>query len=107
MSIAIDEANDEAYKMLAYFYYSDSPLSFPETRDFGEDLYIAGRIAKPTEAEVEASAFAIYRVIANTGLPTPDNGLLQLWHATPENQRDMYRDQARAALMAARKAVTA
>ncbi|MEE8725521.1 MAG: hypothetical protein SOH95_06625 [Bifidobacterium crudilactis] len=61
---------------------------------------------EPTEAEIEAAAFGIYRVIANNGFPTPDNALHQIWDATPDNQRDMYRGYAKAALEAALKAVT-
>lgn len=106
MSIAEQEA-------LKRYPRSDYPMG---TDFFGNDMftqdaaardaYIAGRTAEPTEAEIEAAAFGIYRVIANNGFPTPDNALHQIWDATPDNQRDMYRGYAKAALAAARKAVT-
>jgi hypothetical protein len=107
MSIATDEAaqkypaptdaGDPMYK------YVEAIAGYPSAKRQG---YIAGRTAEPTEAEIEASAFGIYRVIANNGFPTPDNALHQIWDATPDNQRDMYRGYAKAALAAARKAVS-
>lgn len=61
MSIATNEAENVVdEQMISHFYYSDSPLSFPEANDFGKDMYVAGRTAEPTEAEIEAAARAFF-----------------------------------------------
>ncbi|GAA6122601.1 hypothetical protein BPY_07090 [Bifidobacterium psychraerophilum] len=103
MSIATDEANSVAdEQMMSHFYYSDSPMSFPDAKDFGKDMYVAGRTAEPTEAEIEAAAIKYYSF--NSHLD--DYETQRMWdEGLMEITKDDYRELSKAMLLAAQKAV--
>ena len=108
MSIATDEAekkypaptdaDDPMYK------YVEAIAGYPSAKRQG---YIAGRTAEPTEAEVEAAAFAQFKTVNNnSSWGLAEEQYRKSWNALPDMVSDDFRRKARIGLDAARKAVT-
>lgn len=107
MSIATDEAekkypaptdvDDPMYK------YVEAIAGYPSAKRQG---YIAGRTAEPTEAEVDASAFAQFKAVNNSTWTLAEEQYRESWDALPAAVSDDFRRKARIGLDAARKAVT-
>jgi hypothetical protein len=70
------------------------------------NAYVAGRTAEPTEAEIDASAFAQFKAANNSTWTMTEERYRESWDALPDMVSDDFRRKARIGLEAARKAVT-
>jgi hypothetical protein len=68
--------------------------------------YVAGRTAEPTDAEIEASAFAQFKAINNSSWKLTEKQYREAWNALPDMVSDDFLCKARICLAAARKVVT-
>ena len=113
MSIATDEAKQ-------YFPTQYWPHMEPKGDYTGKECYIEGvkssdiqeayemgRTAEPTEAEVDASAFAQFKVANNnSSWRLTEEQYREAWDALPDAVSDDFLRKARIGLDAARKVVT-
>lgn len=78
-------------------------VSFEGVRGIAHIAYMAGRTAEPTGAEIEAAAQELFeRRVYNQWGEEPRKP----WSEQRNSAKEMWRKEARWALMAARKAVT-
>lgn len=93
-------ATDEARRHIGY----DAALTW-EDRDLTA-AYVAGRTAEPTEAEVDAAAFAQFKAANNnSSWRLTEEQYRESWNSLPDMVSDDFRRKARIGLAAARKAV--
>ena len=114
MSIATDEA--EQYAQSRYFgsVHTErhdgravSVPDYPQKTNLRREGYIAGRTAEPTEAEIEASAFAQFKAVNNnSSWNLTEEQYRKSWDSLPDTVSDDFLRKARIGLEAARKAVT-
>ena len=64
--------------------------------------YEHGRTAKPTEAEVEASAIALFASVTNSNYHMTADDYSHAWESQMKEVREQFRRQSRLALEAAR-----
>lgn len=100
MSIATNEAG-ERYPVT---YEDELTANFTHERE--QQAYVAGRIAEPTEAEIEAAAFAHYKTVTTSAYQTTDEEYWDMWRSLPPMVRDEFIRNAQIDLTVARKAVT-
>lgn len=113
MSIATDEAEQWAQSRYFGSVHTErhdgravSVPDYPQKTNLRREGYIAGRTAEPTEAEIEASAFAQFKAINNSSWKPTEEQYREAWDALPNMVSDDFRRKARIGLEAARKAVT-
>ena len=109
MSIATEEA--AKLPILANIYkkadLDHNVITFKGANDVAEAAYIAGRTAEPTEAEIDASAFAQFKAANNnSSWRLTEEQYREAWDALPAMVSDDFIRKARIGLTAARKAVT-
>ena len=107
MSIATDEA-DKKYPAPTdaddpMYKYFDAIEGYPSAK---RQCYVDGRTAEPTEAEVEASAFAQFKAVNNSTWTLTEEQYRESWDSLPDMVSDDFLRKARIGLEAARKAVT-
>ena len=104
MSIAIDEAEK---KYVLPNNHGTPAFDLYWLKDQQQQSYVAGRTADPTEAEIDAAAFAQFKVANNNSSWTLiEEQYREAWDALPDMVSDDFRRKARIGLEAARKAVT-